>query len=322
MPKISIITPCYNSARFITRTIESIRSQTFQDWEHIIVDDGSADASAEAVQGCLARDPRLKLVRQANGGVCKARNRGFSACSPDTQYLCFLDADDCPEPQMLTVMAAYLDSHSEAGLAYCDYRYVDGEDAPLPTPYHARCVPSGLGLRKLPCTEALTPFVSVFCGAPVLPSASLIRRSVYTQSPGWDEEFGQHHEELDLFLNFALLSEIHFVPQTLLRYRQHPAQSTKNPAQFGVQQKKLDAKWNNKAGLTERQQSVIEAARVFQEGRMIPYAGMLAGTRHLRQGEIALAARFLGGAARRYLGSFGLPSSVKSSVSSRMAQPE
>jgi len=301
MPKISIITPCYNSAPFVARTIESIRSQTFQDWEHVVVDDGSADASAEVIESCLARDSRLKLVRQPNGGVCQARNRGFAACSPDTQYICFLDADDCPEPDMLATLAAYLDKHSETGLAYCDYRYVDSGDAPLPTPYHARCVPAGLGLRKLPRAEALTPFISVFCGAPVLPSASLIRRSVYEQSPGWDEKFGQHHEELDLFLNFALLSEIHFVPQTLLRYRQHAAQSTKNPALFGVQQKKLDAKWNSKSGLTAEQQSVVEAAKAFRDGRMTPYAGLLAGTRHLRRREPAQAARFYLGAVRRYV---------------------
>ena len=304
MPKVSIITPCYNSQAFVGETIQSMREQTFQEWEHIIVDDGSSDASAQVIQSCLASDARMTLIRQANSGVCKTRNTGFAAASKESDYLCFLDADDCPDPEMLAVLAGYLDRNPEVGLAYCQYRCVNSESASIPTPYAARHVPAGIGVGRLPQNQARTPFLSIFCGAPVLPSSALIRRTVYERSPQWDEAFGQHHEELDLFLSIALLSEVHFISKPLLRYRQHPAQSTKNPGRFLEQQRKLDAKWQQRSGLTADQQIIVEAAWRFREGRMIPYSGLLAGTRHLRQGEAAQAARFYVGALRRYLRSF------------------
>lgn len=304
MPKVSIVTPCFNSAAFVERTLKSVRAQTFQDWEHMVVDDGSADDSALVVQSCLAADTRLKLICQVNGGVCSARNKGLAACSSGSDYIYFLDADDCLDPEFLAVMVEYLDRNPQVGMAYCGYQYIDSDDALMPTSYAARCVPAGLGVRRLPPDQALTPFISIFCGAPVLPGSCLIRRSVYEHTPGWDESFGQHHEELDLFLNFALLREIHYVHQPLLLYRQHPAQSTKRSEQFETQQKKLDTKWDNPGGLTPEQRVVVKEAWRFREERMVPYTGFLAGTRHLHQRQFALAARFYLGAIKRYFNSF------------------
>ena len=101
MVKVSIITPCYNAEKFIGKAIESVRAQTFTDWEHIIVDDGSTDNSAEIIASYTEIEPRLKLIRQSNNGMCMTRNNGFKFCSEQSQYLLFFDADDCLEPQML-----------------------------------------------------------------------------------------------------------------------------------------------------------------------------------------------------------------------------
>ena len=81
MPKVSIITPCYKGERFIGRTIESVLAQTWTDWEYVVVDDGSPDGSMEVVAAHAAREPRLALLRQPNGGMENARNSGFAACS-------------------------------------------------------------------------------------------------------------------------------------------------------------------------------------------------------------------------------------------------
>ena len=103
MPKVSIITPCYNCDRYIGKTIESVRAQTFTDWEHIIVDDGSKDGSADAVRSYLSSDRRLQLIQQSNRGVASARNAGVNALAIESEYLFFLDADDCLDPEMLSV---------------------------------------------------------------------------------------------------------------------------------------------------------------------------------------------------------------------------
>jgi glycosyltransferase involved in cell wall biosynthesis len=82
MPQVSIVTPCYNAEKFISKAIDSFRNQTFTDWEHIIVDDGSTDNSAEIVSHYMQVETRLKLVKQSNRGLCITRNNGLKASSP------------------------------------------------------------------------------------------------------------------------------------------------------------------------------------------------------------------------------------------------
>src|SRR5438045_1669769 len=120
MPRVSVITPCFNSAVFVGRTIDSVRAQTVAAWEQVIVDDGSTDASAEVVERLVREEPRLRLIRQQNRGVCAARNAGFRAASSDSDYLIFLDADDCLKPQALEAMTRYMDEHPDVGLVHSE----------------------------------------------------------------------------------------------------------------------------------------------------------------------------------------------------------
>src|SRR5271157_4444878 len=92
-PLVSVIMPLYNKRPYVERSIESISSQTYSNWELIIVDDGSTDGSADVVP---RDDRRIKLLRQANSGPGAARNRGTEMASGD--YLAFIDADDCYYP--------------------------------------------------------------------------------------------------------------------------------------------------------------------------------------------------------------------------------
>ncbi len=89
MPQVSIIMPTYNRADTILRAIRSIQAQTCQDWELIVVDDGSQDDTAALVADV---DPRLTLVWQTNQGVTAARNTALGYCRG--AYLAFLDSDD------------------------------------------------------------------------------------------------------------------------------------------------------------------------------------------------------------------------------------
>jgi GT2 family glycosyltransferase len=304
MPRVSIITPCYNSRRFIARTIESVRAQAFGDWEHVVVDDGSTDDPAGVIGAYLAVEPRLRLVHQDNLGVCGARNRGVREAAGGSEYLLFLDADDCLEPEMLAVTVAYLERHAEVGLVHCKPTFIDDEDRLLGDRWWPeRWAPAGLGVRALPeeCVE--TPLVSILCLAGLIPSLSLIRRSVYEQTPGWDEGMGWYLEDTDLFLQMALRSKVHYLPQALVRHRRHPGQVTSDPARFAAQERKLYAKWQRGAGLTEAQRQVVAEALRFREARLIPYQALQAGRRHLRAGALFLAARFYVGGLRRYAAS-------------------
>jgi glycosyltransferase involved in cell wall biosynthesis len=303
--KVSIITPCYKAEHYIGATIESVQRQTLADWEHIVVDDGSPDGAADIVAAAAQEEPRLQLIRQPNRGVSAARNTGFRAADAESDYLLFLDADDCLVPTMLERMAGYMDAHPAVAMVHCGHRYIDNHGELLPQrDTHImglpRYVPQGLRVGRLTPDCVETPFVSIYANAGVVPSICMLRRSVYEATSGWDEAFGQHHEDTDLFLQIALRGPVHFFPEELVWYRRHPGQHTYDMSRFGRQQEKLYEKWDRLLPLLEpEQQRIVGEAQRFVQGRVIPWKGWRWGIRHLRRGHVVTTLRFCGGAVRR-----------------------
>jgi len=122
MPKISIILPLYNKAPYVTKALESIASQTYHDYEVIIVNDGSTDDSAAIVEQWLHENScRCRLITQANAGVSAARNRGIDEANGE--YLAFLDADDWWSPDFLEEMLGLTSQYPDAGLYAGNYTY-------------------------------------------------------------------------------------------------------------------------------------------------------------------------------------------------------
>lgn len=95
-PEVSVIIPCYNYGEYVGRAIKSVKDQSFKDLECIIVDDGSADDSVQAIRKAIGRDKRFRLIEQKNQGVAAARNTGGWQSSG--KFICFLDADDYITP--------------------------------------------------------------------------------------------------------------------------------------------------------------------------------------------------------------------------------
>ncbi|WP_313216381.1 glycosyltransferase family A protein, partial [Soonwooa sp.] len=101
MPEVSIITPSYNTEKYIQETINSVLSQTFTDWEWIITDDKSSDKSIEIIE--QHNDPRITLIKaEKNAGAGHARNLSLEKASG--RFITFLDADDFWEPNFLEEM--------------------------------------------------------------------------------------------------------------------------------------------------------------------------------------------------------------------------
>lgn len=119
---VSIITPCYNGAKYIGETIESVLAQTYSMWEMIIVDDGSRDNSAEVIKEYTEKDSRIVLVQQANGGSAAARNNGIRCA--EGQYIALLDADDLWDPMFLEKQIKFM-KDKNAVCVYCTYRMID-----------------------------------------------------------------------------------------------------------------------------------------------------------------------------------------------------
>ena len=92
MPKVSVIVPVYKVEKYIGKCIESILSQTFKDFELILVDDGSPDSSGAICDQYAQKDSRIQVIHKTNGGVSSARNVGIS--KSNGEWLCFVDSDD------------------------------------------------------------------------------------------------------------------------------------------------------------------------------------------------------------------------------------
>lgn len=121
-PKISVIVPVYNTARYLARCLDSIAAQTFPDWECICVDDGSPDASGAICDEYAAKDSRFVVIHQENGGVSRARNAGLDAARGE--WISFADSDDWIEPETFALAYEAAAAHN-ADLVQWDYVFED-----------------------------------------------------------------------------------------------------------------------------------------------------------------------------------------------------
>ncbi|MCM1292334.1 MAG: glycosyltransferase [Bacteroides sp.] len=132
MTSISVIVPVYNAECYLRECVDSILAQTFADFELILVDDGSKDSSTAICDEYAARDPRVRVIHQANAGVSAARNAGLDAARGE--WISFVDADDWIEPEMLGDLICKA-QEKNADVVSCDFcfAYSDGHTEPHKT---------------------------------------------------------------------------------------------------------------------------------------------------------------------------------------------
>jgi glycosyltransferase involved in cell wall biosynthesis len=109
-PKVSVVIPTFNAAALLVETLRSVLSQSYEDFEVIVVNDGSSDDTLQRLEH-FASESRLRIVDQPNAGVGAARNRGIAEAR--AQYVALLDHDDLWAPDKLAVQVAYMDAHPE-----------------------------------------------------------------------------------------------------------------------------------------------------------------------------------------------------------------
>ncbi|MCR5294625.1 MAG: glycosyltransferase [Lachnospiraceae bacterium] len=120
--KVSVITPCYNGEKYVGETIQSVLSQTYPNWEMLIVDDGSTDASRRVLEAYAAKDERIRCFYQENRGSAAARNLGLREASG--RYIALLDADDLWDPDFLEKQLAFMKEKRAVCVASA-YRFID-----------------------------------------------------------------------------------------------------------------------------------------------------------------------------------------------------
>lgn len=131
-PKVSVIVPVYNAGTYLYRCAQSVLSQTEQELELILVDDGSSDGSENICDELAQKDPRVRVIHKENAGVSEARNDGIAAAKGT--FVGFLDADDWAEPHMFACMLQQ-QARTDSEVVYCGFRriYADRtEDVSFP----------------------------------------------------------------------------------------------------------------------------------------------------------------------------------------------
>lgn len=175
--QISIIMPLYNKENLVLSSIASVQAQTFSDWELVVVDDGSTDAGPEQV--AALGDARIRLIRQANGGVSAARNRGIAEAR--CELLAFLDADDTWLPGFLQAIAALARDFPQArwfATSYLIRHPRDGE-------YQARLQGVPAGFRRGMLDDYFS--VAAVSHPPACSSATAVFRSLIQDIGGFPE---------------------------------------------------------------------------------------------------------------------------------------
>ena len=124
-PIVSVIVPVYNAEKFLRPCLDSISGQTFQDYEAILVDDGSTDSSPVICDEYAGRDPRFRVIHQKNQGVSHARNAGLEAAAGE--YVLFVDSDDAILPETIGHLYTVLKENKTCDIAAAGYTLVRTE---------------------------------------------------------------------------------------------------------------------------------------------------------------------------------------------------
>ena len=224
MPKISVLMPSFNAAATLEASLASIAAQEYSDYEFVIVDDGSTDATPQILAEHAQRDSRLRVIRQVHGGIVAALQAGLSTCRG--VYVARMDADDIAAPERLARLAALLDAQPGLDVVSCLVRGYPEADVRGGFRIYLEW------LNSLVSHEDITR--EIFVESP-LPHPSVMFRRERVLAAGGYEEHGWP-EDYDLWLRLYLAG-MHFgkVPEILLDWREHPDRLTRTDARYSLE---------------------------------------------------------------------------------------
>lgn len=205
MPFVSVIIPTFNRAQVLGRALDSVFAQTFQNFEIVVVDDGSTDETPELL---AAYGSRVTVLAQANRGVSSARNRGIRASSGE--YVAFLDSDDAWLPDKLTRQIAVLDQHPDIPLCHTEEIWI------------RRGVRVNQMKKHHKQGGYIFPACLPFCV--ISPSSAMLRRAVFDEVGDFDESLPAC-EDYDLWLRITKTYPVIFISDPLIvKYGGHADQ--------------------------------------------------------------------------------------------------
>jgi glycosyltransferase involved in cell wall biosynthesis len=260
MARFSVVIPSFNSAPVAGRAIESVLSQTCRDFDVVVVDDGSADSTADVLRSYRGR---IQCIHQANSGAAAARNRGIAAS--DGQYVAFLDADDIWYPHKLGEIEKAIAAHPGAGLFYSDYKAVTGEGRPLRVERCRHVVGQGYGFLLL---HNFMQTSTVVC-----------KRECFDACGLFHEAF-RRREDWDMWLRIARRFSLVHVPSVLGEYTLEPLRQDCSCIETLEHRQIIDRAFLADSTLSPGRRRQVQARLAYMEG-----------VAHLRYGRVNEALR-------------------------------
>ena len=208
--RVSVIIPTYNHRDYVLQTLDSVFAQTFEDYEIIVINDGSPDDSAEVLQP-LTDAGKIRYFEQANAGQSAARNRGLAVATGE--FIAFLDDDDLWPPDKLRWQVEFLDEHPDVAVIGGSVQPIDGQGEKV--------------MYELFYQKPLT-LESLFRGSPfVSPGQTVIRTEALRKIGGLNEKLWGV-DDYDMWFQLLKSETIEVRPQLSLCYRYHSANASNN----------------------------------------------------------------------------------------------
>lgn len=216
-PKVSLVMAVYNGERFLKESIESILAQSFKDFEFIIIDDGSIDATPSILHAYSSIDPRVKIIsNEKNIGLTRSLNKGIGVCSG--AYIARMDAGDTSEPERFTRQVLFLDNNKNCGLVGT-WGYVIDEDN------------KKIGEMKYP-TDDRSLKKDLIKYNPFVHSSIMVRANILKQVGFYNENW-IYAQDYELYFRISRCSEVANIADHLVSYRVYSKSitNTKNKKQ-------------------------------------------------------------------------------------------
>lgn len=265
--KVAVVIPAFNSLRFLPQAVESVLAQSFQDWEVVIVDDGSSDGTHEVARGYADRDGRVRFLRQPHSGAAAARNRGFAAADAGATYVMFLDHDDVWHADALELLVEALDARPHAVAATGLARFVDEHAEPvwvgqLQSWGRQRVGVSGDRLVAWPLDQP-TPFaVLAYANRVATMGVALYRRSAFAAA-GLFDPLAEPCDDWDMHLRMSLRGDFVFVDRVVLDWRRHADNASRRRSLMAERETYVRAKLLSSAELSGEQRRVARVANRY-----------------------------------------------------------
>lgn len=247
-PKISVVLPVFNGERYLKEAIESILTQTYDQFEFIIINDGSTDNTKKILLSYTEKDHRIVLIHQDNKGLVESLNRGVSIAKG--KYIARMDADDISAPERFELQIAFLEANPDYVAIGSDVVLIDEK------------------ARKLTTQHQLQDHESILSAAlvghcPICHPSALIRTDAILKSGPYNKEF-YPAEDLDLWLRLSEIGLLGNLNSSLLFYRMHGGSISGVTANGGRQRDAMrracEAAWSRR-GLTNMRFEARQAWR-------------------------------------------------------------